>query len=194
MAVVLAAVHEKSLKAKVRVYVQDFGSWISIFSEVAGEGDWPMFPKVKQIKKTLFEELSFIKNSYKKLYNTAELAESMTDADLNFMKLYKAELGESKDDDPKVCGDPLTDEWFINERWSLVLDIQWPESGLRACDGHGDDYMKDYPHADGEGGDTWSGWHGDSSTGTKQHGDTWSDEKADSSTGTKTKAESSTKT
>ena len=151
---------------------------------------------MRQVKTTLWEELSFIQNSYKKLAESnkefAELAE--TKEFMIFMKLYKAGLAESKDDNPQVVGEPLTDEWFINERWSLVLDIQWPESGLRACDGHGDDYMKDYPHADGEGGDTWSGWHGDSSTGTKQHGDTWSDEKADSSTGTKTKAESSTKT
>ena len=157
MAVMLAATHNKSMKAKTRIWVEDWRSWVPLYSDVSGEEPWPMFPRVLQIKKTIYEELSYIASA------------SPDSSDFKYMKLFKAAQSydaEKINEDPTCVGAELTDDWFINEKWDLFLAIDWP-CGLRSCDGHGPsrgDAWKDNGTSDG-----WEDY-GKSDDGWKDYG------------------------
>merc|ERR1712113_759667 len=71
-------VNPQKHKAKVNIYVEDWSTWIQLFVEVSGEEPWAHRPKVLQITKTLYEQLSILQTQF------------FGHADYRFLRLRKA--------------------------------------------------------------------------------------------------------
>ena len=98
----------ESKLVKVDCYIDDWRSWVAIWTAASDTQPWPQFPVVEELKKELPRSLSYLRD-----FSESEI------------QIKKADVYGSP------VGGELPNEWFINQNTWIWVGVS---SGLRSCD------------------------------------------------------------
>ena len=105
----------RETRMKCWFYLSYLDMWVPLYVPISGDDPWPQFPKLKDCKAELIQDI---------------LGNDVPD---DKVKLYRCELTNRH---PETWDSELDPEWFVNEKWGLYVDADWlvNESGLRQRD------------------------------------------------------------
>ena len=105
----------RETRMKCWFYLSYLDMWVPLYVPISGDDPWPQFPKLKDCKAELIQDI---------------LGNDVPD---DKVKLYRCEVTNRH---PETWDSELDPEWFVNEKWGLYVDADWLvfESGLRQCD------------------------------------------------------------
>ena len=102
----------RETRMKCWFYLSHLDMWVPLYVPISGDDPWPQFPKLKDCKAELIQDI---------------LGNDVPD---DKVKLYRCELTNRH---PETWDGELDPEWFVNEKWGLYVDADL-EGGLRQCD------------------------------------------------------------